>query len=170
MENEFNLSEKALGANQKVAGYTVNNLTDGNIFITKKISNISNLSFKLYDIEMKNGSEIMKIVFKNGAVIRVIKFMDEAERASAVFDIVDEINKIIVMKSQKTYVGGIGIADMLYGLNFITQWEIPILTILCRGFVLGDRESIRNLIKLYSLKIEMNNEYRLKEYLGIALL
>jgi len=170
MYNDFKsqLTNENLGAYQKVAGYSTNNLFNNNVFITRQISKKTSLSFKIYDIEITNSMEILKISFNNDLVARLMKFTDEHDRACATFDLVDESKKIILLKTTKIFIGAIGISDIFYAMNYITQWEIPIFTKLCRGFIFGDKDCIRGLITKYNLKIEDKNEYRLKDHLGLA--
>ena len=79
-----------------------------------------------------------------------MKYENEKEQPVAIFDIVHEGKKIIIAKIDEEFIRGIGIAEFFYKLNMITQWEIPILTKLCIGFVHGDPDIFKLLIKLFS--------------------
>lgn len=143
-----------------IIGFDLNNL-----FSNKK-KNIS-LSFKIKDIDDSNDMEVLKLEFFNDLVVRIMKFNNNEGKASATFDIVDDEKKEILIKTNKIFVGGLGIAELFYKLNYITQWEIPIIIRLCRGFVFGDLDSIKDLIENYYLKISKQNEWKLKDKLGL---
>jgi|688.fasta_scaffold291333_3 hypothetical protein len=169
MQYNEKLSNEKLGAFQQVSsGYDIGNLsTQNKSFIKSKTKNP--LSFKIKDIEtVGNSSEILKVLFSNGLVARIIKFTDKENRASSSFDIVDELKKEILVNTDKSFTGGTGIAESLFKINFISQWEVPIFTKLCRGFILGDPESIKKLMFDYNLKITEDTEWKIKEIIGVS--
>jgi len=144
--------------NKNIIGFDLNNLFDN-----KKTPS---LSFIIKDIEVLDNNEILKLLFFNGLVVRIMKFKKHNNKACATFDIVDDEKKVILLKTDKVFIGGLGIAEIFYKMNYITQWEIPIMIMLCRGFVFGDVDVIKNLIKNYYLKISKENEWRLKDKIG----
>lgn len=159
--------DKRFYTDQKVGGYNVGNIFDNNLFITKK-RKVINLSFEINDIvETQNNSEILKLLFFNSFTVRIMKFQNSKGSPSSTFDIVDELNKIILLKTEREFIGGLGIAELFYKMDFLTQWEVPIFAKLCRAFVLGDPEAIRNLMKDYHVKISKNTEWNLKIKLGL---
>lgn len=159
---EEKLSDEKLGAFQKIGGYNSQNFSS-NIFISS--NNTPTLSFKIFDIVVYGEKEILKIIFNNNLIMRLLKF-DENGIASSTFDIVNEETKSIILKTDKHFNGGIGIAENFFDLKIISQWEVPILELICRGFVLGDKSAIKNIIKKYGLKIADQNLYKVKDQLG----
>lgn len=145
-----------------IIGFDLNNL------LSNKNKKTPKLSFIIKDIEEHIESEILKLLFFNNYVVRIMKFNDREGKACATFDIVDEEKKVILIKTEKIFVGGLGIAEIFYKMNYITQWEIPIMIMLCRGFVFGDVDTIQNLMKNYYLKISKENEWKLKDKLGLS--
>jgi len=152
--------------NNKVGGYDVANLFSGNTFFSNK-NKVPTFSFKIQDIAEIQGDEILKLKFSNTALVRVMKYANENNQPIAIFDIVDEEKKQIVVNTDKEFIGGLGISPILYEMNFITQWEIPILEKLFRAFVLGDPEALRVLIKDYHVEISSESEWRLRHKLGL---
>lgn len=161
-------SDKKFLTNQKVGGYGIANLLNNNTFITKK-NHIVNLSFKLKNLIVYEDTEIMLLEFFNGIIVRVMKYDNDDSQPVATFDLVNDETKEILMKADKEYIGGLGIADIFFRMKYITQWEIPVLTKLCRGFVLGDVDVIKLLIKDYHLRISKESEWYLKNTLGLDL-
>ena len=66
-----------------------------------------------------------------------MKYTNDNAQSVAVFDLVDDNKKEIILKTNTEYVGGLGIADIFLRLGYITQWEIPVLIKLLRGFIFG---------------------------------
>jgi hypothetical protein len=156
----------------RVGGADLFNLLSSNNFMSSK-NKVVNLSFEIKDIVIIEDSEILKLTltkYGNGRlVVRIMKYLDDQDRPSATFDIIDEENKTIVLSSDQDYVGGLGIEKYFHKIGIITQWEIPIFTKLCRGFVLGDHEVFQLLVKDYYLKFSKESERYLKNRLGIPL-
>jgi hypothetical protein len=160
------IEQKQQTTDQKVGGFGVGNLLNNTSFISSK-SKVVTLSFDIRDIVEIDDSEILKLNFSNGFTVRIMKYDNELNQAVATFDIVDEEKREIITKSNKEYIRGLGISDTFYGMNMITQWEIPILTKLCLGFVHGDVEAIKDLIKNYHVKIDKKAEWNLRMKLGL---
>ncbi len=159
--------DKNLYPRQKVAGYGIGNLlSDGNFIATHKNPT---LSFRIYDILMIDSDEIMKLEFPKikNAIVRLMKYTNDESQPVAVFDIINTETKQIVLTSDKEYIGGLGLEHFFYEAEMITQWEIPILSKLCRSFVMGDIETIKLLMNEYYLKFSDDNAVKLKNSLGI---
>ena len=112
---------------------------------------------------------MLKLVFINNMLVRIIKYTDKDGHPVATFDVVNEAKKTIILNTRKEFIGGLGIAEIFYKIKYITQWEIPILLKLCRGFVMGDTDVIHNLITNFYLKISEENVWHLKNKLGLKL-
>ena len=153
--------------NSKIGGFDLANLFGGAPFISSK-SKSTTLSFEINDIIEHNGGEILKLLFFNDLTARLIKYNNAKGMPCVSFDIVDESTKDILLKTDKDFIGGLGIAAAFYELNFITQWEIPLLERLCRSFVLGDIETIRDLVMTKHLRISRDAEWRLRLKLGLT--
>lgn len=160
----MNNDKKNTTIKQSYVGFDLNNLFDRGAFSKK---NTVKLSFLINNIEMINDTEILKIGMIDNKMIRLIKFNDEEDRPSSSFDLIDESKKQIILKTDRSFVGGLGIAEIFYELNYITQWEIPIFIKLCRAFVLGDIETIRLLVTNFNLQFSNENKWYLKDKLGI---
>ncbi len=151
--------------NQQVGGADIANLLSNHTFITQKNKQPS-LSFSLNNILNIKGDEILKIELNNTLIIRLMK--DTYESIPVItFDIVDDEKKEIIIKSDKLFSGGIGIAELLFKHKFITQWEIPIFTKITRCFLFGDKDELRKIIEKYNLKINQDAWWHLKNELGI---
>ena len=159
-------STKKQTTDQKMGGYGIGNLLNNELFVTSK-SKVVTLSFEIQDIAEIDGNEILKLKFFNGLTVRIMKYENEENQSVATFDIVDEEKKEIITRGNKEYIRGLGISELFYGMNMITQWEIPVLTHLCLGFIHGDAEIIKDLIKNYHLKFSKKAEWYLKMKLGI---
>lgn len=151
---------------QKVGGYGVTNLIDSDIFLSKN-DKVVNLSFEIKDIVEIDKSEILKLLFFNGLTVRIMKYENEKNQSVATFDVIDEKKKEIVAKSNKEFVRGLGISEFFYSVNMITQWEILVLTRLCLGFIHGDTDILKDLIKNHHLKFSKESEWYLKMKLGV---
>jgi hypothetical protein len=162
------LDEREQSPKMRVSsGYDVVNLLNDDVFFTGKSKTVR-LSFKLLDIAQIGDDEIMKVLFFDRFIMRVMKFTDSLDRASSTFDVVDSEDNSIVLKTSREYVGGTEIAIQALKVELITQWEIPILTKLCRAFVLGDAEIIKKLVLHHHLVICKENESKLKYLFGLT--
>lgn len=157
--------DKRFYSTQKVGGFDTNNILNNDIFIKK--STKFNLSFKLQNIEIIDGFEIMKLIFSNNIIARIMKYTNDNSQAVAIFDLVDDNKKEIILKTNTEYIGGLGIADIFLRLGYITQWEIPVLIKLLRGFIFGDIDIFKKMITKYNLKISKDAEWYLKSELGL---
>lgn len=164
----MDLDLSKLKETRTVGGYDLNNLLNSKTFFAEKDKS-PRLSFRLHDIVMINDSEILKIKLSNGIVVRMMKFKNAESFPCATFDLVNEETKEIISKSDKVFVGGLGIADLFFKKHWITQWEVPIMIKLCRGFVLGDKEIFRILITDYNLKISKDADWYLRNELGLKI-
>jgi hypothetical protein len=152
--------------NENIGGYNLANLLNTSIGSYNK-NKVVTLSFKIHDIIHIDNTEIMKLIFFNGITVRLMKYANDDNNPVATFDLIDEEKKEILTKSDKEYIGGLGLADTFFKMNYITQWEIPTFTTLCRSFVLGDVETIKDLISHHHLKFSKESEWHLKNELGI---
>lgn len=159
------LQDKFNDMSQKVGGIDIANLLTNTSFISKK-NNQPKLSFALNNIITIDGSEILKIELQNKNIVRLMKVL-ENNVPSITFDIVDDVKKEIVIKSNKLFSGAIGVSELLFTHGFITQWEIPIFTKICRCYLFGDTDTLRDLIEKYNLKINQDAWWHLKTTLGI---
>jgi len=166
-DNEYSKEHNQLQYRHHDFGFGVYNLLNQDNAFIPISSRVVTLSFELNDIEEIDGTEILKLLFFNGLTVRIMKYFNDKEQAVAIFDIVEENKKILVAKIDREFVRGIGIAEIFYDLKMITQWEIPILLKLCVGFVHGDIDTYRTLIKEYHLKISKNSEWYLRMKLGL---
>lgn len=159
------MEQDKFNTNQQVGGADIANLLSNNNFITQK-NKQPTLSFSLNNILTINGSEILKLELSNTLIIRLMKDLYESTPVIT-FDIVDDKKKEIVIKSDAFFSGGIGISELLFKYKFITQWEIPIFTKICRCFLFGDIDELRKIIEKYNLKINQDAWWHLKNELGI---
>jgi len=135
----------------QIGGYDTHNLSDNSVFFASKQKK-SKISFIIHNIVIINDSEIFKILLKNKFIIRIMKFKDEeTQQPSLVIDFVDTISNQIKFKPDKIFYNGVGVGGFLFELNYISQWEIPIVDKLLRSFVIGSKEDFLEVINTYNL-------------------
>lgn len=148
--------EKTLG------GYDIKNMSDPSVIFVSK-DKIAKMSYRLHDIEIINGSEILKLKLRTGLICRIMKFVDEASnQPSLMIDIVNEENKTIVYKTDEIYYNGMGVGGSLVINELIGQWEIVPTDNLCRSFLFGDKLFLLKTLDEYNIKISRSADWYIR--------
>ncbi len=148
---------------QKVGGFDISNILDPAFFAKKNKSPV--LSFEVENIEIINDAELLKVRLKNSLLIRFMKITTENNQPALIFDIIDTSLNEILFKSYTPYIGGLGISNLMYRHEWITQWEATPFTLLCRSFVFGDIAGLTNLVKEFNLKFSKDADWFVKNHI-----
>ena len=147
---------------QNIDGLDFKKLSDSSsIFVSDKKT--INMSYRLHDLVVINGSELMKLKLKSKLVCRINKFVDEESgQPSLQFDLVDEEKKEIVYTVAEKFYNGIGLSGFLVTYGLIGQWEIVPTDKLCRSFLFGDKNSLLETLDTYNIKVSKSADWHIR--------
>lgn len=144
-------------------GYSTQSLSENNFIFTPK-NNKPKPSFRIEEIVVVSGSEIMKLLLGNGLICRIMKYTndDEHKTPMVTFDLVNMEKKSIDFKAPRGFPNGVGLSILLVEYNQITQWEIAAMDFLCRSFLFGLQAEFKKTIETFNIKISQQVEWFIK--------
>jgi len=147
---------------QNIGGLDLKNLSDtSSVFVSDK--NTIKMSYRLHDLIVVDGFEIMKIKLKSTLVCRIGKFIDTVSgQPTLSMDLVDEDKKEIVYTTDEKFYNGIGLSGFLVTYGLIGQWEIVPTDKLCRSYLLGDKTSLLETLDTYNIKISKSADWHIR--------
>ena len=147
---------------QNIGGLDLKNLSDtSSIFVSDKKT--VKMSYRLHDLVVVNGFELMKLKLKSGLVCRIGKYLDtESGQPVLSMDLVDEVKKTIVYKIEEKFYNGIGLSAFLVTYELIGQWEIVPTDKLCRAYILGDKTTLLETLDTYNIKISKSADWHIR--------
>ncbi|RLC46962.1 MAG: hypothetical protein DRH57_04985 [Candidatus Cloacimonadota bacterium] len=147
---------------QNVGGLDLKNLSDSSsIFVSDKKS--IKMSYRLHDLLVVDGFELMKLKLKSSLVCRIGKYIDEESGQPTLrIDLVDEEKKEIVYTTNEKFYNGIGLSAFLVTYGLIGQWEIVPTDKLCRSYLLGDKNSLLETLDTYNIKISKSADWHIR--------
>lgn len=141
-----------------IGGYSVEPILDGNTFFGKK--KYPNITFEITEVVKINNREYMYIGLSTPYHTLRIKKSNNAESTPLIIaDIINLEKKEILFTIEKEFLNGVGIGTFLFQYNFLSQWELPVIDIICRAFLYGDVDTFKKIITEYSIKYSDSIKY-----------
>jgi hypothetical protein len=151
-----------MSEDQNIGGLDLKNLSDSSsIFISDKKT--TKMSYRLHDLVVINGYELMKLKLKSELVCRISKYIDTASNQPTLnIDLVDEEKKEIIYTTDEKFYNGVGLSAFLATYGLIGQWEIVPTDKLCRSYLLGDKSTLLETLNTYNIKISKSADWHIR--------